>query len=93
MPPWLRDAHNATNQSLGNGEGYRYSHDYPESISGQDYMLDPQAFYVPGQSGAEARTAQRLQQLRVLAEFEPKQLKNSKERLIFWSLRLHNCEI
>ena len=61
VPPWLRDAHNATSQSLGNGQGYRYSHDYPQAISGQDYMLEPQRFYVPGVAGRRpaARSAWR----------------------------------
>jgi putative ATPase len=66
VPEWLRDAHNKTNRALGNGDGYLYSHDFPEAISGQEYMVDPQSFYTPGNSGAEAATANRLEHLRVL---------------------------
>ena len=66
VPPWLRDAHTATNRALGHGEGYLYSHDYPAGISGQEFMLNPLRFYVPGESGAEVATAQRLQQLQKL---------------------------
>jgi putative ATPase len=66
VPLWLRDAHNKTNKTLGHGADYRYSHDYPQGVSGQDYMLDPQTFYVPGHAGAEAATAQRMAQLKKL---------------------------
>ena len=66
VPAWLRDAHNKTSRALGNGEGYLYSHDFPEGISGQDYMLEPREFYQPGDAGAEAATAKRMEQLRAL---------------------------
>jgi len=66
VPLWLRDAHTKTNKALGHGDGYLYSHDYPSGISGQEFMLDPQQFYVPGHSGAEAATAQRLERLKKL---------------------------
>ncbi|NBB79341.1 MAG: AAA family ATPase [Verrucomicrobia bacterium] len=54
VPPWLRDAHTTTNKALGHGADYRYSHDYPHGISGQDYMLEPVTFYDPGH-GADYR--------------------------------------
>ncbi len=66
VPLWLRDAHTKTNKALGHGADYRYSHDFPQGVSGQDYMLDPIQFYVPGTAGAEAATAQRMQQLKKL---------------------------
>ena len=66
VPLWLRDAHTKTSKSLGHGVDYRYSHDYPSGISGQEYMLDPQQFYIPGSAGAEVATAQRLEQLKKL---------------------------
>ena len=66
VPMWLRDAHTKTNKALGHGEGYLYSHEFPQGISGQEYMLDPKQFYEPGTAGAEAATAQRLQQLKKL---------------------------
>lgn len=66
VPLWLRDAHTKTNKALGHGKDYLYSHDYPSGVSGQEFMLDPQQFYVPGHSGAEAATAQRLDQLKQL---------------------------
>ena len=64
VPIWLRDAHTKTNKALGHGKDYLYSHDFPEAISGQEYMLVPERFYEPGQAGAEASTAQRLEKIR-----------------------------
>lgn len=64
VPVWLRDAHTKTNQALGHGQDYRYSHDYPQAISGQEYMLQPEKFYQPGQAGAEAATAERMAKIR-----------------------------
>ncbi len=66
VPLWLRDAHTKTSKALGHGKDYLYSHDYPSGISGQEFMLAPQQFYVPGHAGAEAATAQRLEQLKQL---------------------------
>lgn len=66
VPLWLRDAHTKTNQALGHGKGYRYSHDYPSGISGQECMLDPQQFYVPKDAGVESAVAQRLESLKKL---------------------------
>lgn len=63
VPIWLRDAHTKTNRELGHGEGYRYSHDYPQAVSGQEYMLDPERFYEPGKAGAEAAAAERLEKI------------------------------
>lgn len=72
VPLWLRDAHTKTNKALGHGADYLYSHDYPQGVSGQEYMLEPKTFYEPGQAGAEAATAQRMAQLK-------KQKKESKQ--------------
>jgi putative ATPase len=60
VPIWLRDAHTAFNKSIGQGEGYRYSHDYPNADSGQAYMEHPERFYEPGTAGAEARVREWL---------------------------------
>lgn len=66
VPLWLRDAHTKTNKAMGHGADYRYSHNYAQGVSGQEYMLEPQEFYQPGQAGAEAATAQRMAQLKKL---------------------------
>ena len=60
VPLHLKDAHNSTNKRLGNGGSYRYSHDYPEAVSGQDYLSRPLSLYQPGEPGAEAQFAERL---------------------------------
>lgn len=64
VPLWLRDAHTKTNKALGHGKDYLYSHDFPHAISGQEYMIEPECFYEPGGSGAEAATAERLAKVR-----------------------------
>lgn len=66
VPLWLRDAHTSLNKSLGQGKGYQYSHDYPEAISGQEYMEDPEVFYHPKEAGLEIRIKERLEQWRKL---------------------------
>ncbi|MGB0743871.1 MAG: replication-associated recombination protein A [Opitutales bacterium] len=63
VPIWLRDAHTKTNKSLGHGKDYLYSHDFPDAISGQEYMLEPERFYEPGVAGAEVATAERLKRI------------------------------
>lgn len=66
VPLWLRDGHSRTNQSLGHGKDYLYSHDFPNGISGQEYMLEPERFYEPGHAGAEAATAERLERIKAI---------------------------
>lgn len=66
VPPWLRDSHTKLNKSLGQGEGYRYSHDFPEAISGQEYLEAPQPFYEPKTAGAEAHVRERLERWKQL---------------------------
>jgi putative ATPase len=66
VPLWLRDAHTKTNKALGHGADYLYSHDYPQGVSGQEYMLNPEEFYQPGEAGAEAATARRMEELKKL---------------------------
>lgn len=68
VPLWLRDSHTKVNKSLGAGKDYKYSHDYPEAISGQEYMLKPKQFYIPKSIGAEAIIEERLAKLKKLKE-------------------------
>jgi putative ATPase len=60
VPKWLQDSHSKVSRSQGQGEGYLYSHDYPEAVSGQDYMLETKQFYDPGDSGREKFIRERL---------------------------------
>ncbi|MGA1205030.1 MAG: replication-associated recombination protein A [Opitutales bacterium] len=66
VPLLLKDSHTSLNKSLGQGEGYLYSHDFPEAISGQDYMENPEVFYTPKESGLEIRIKERLEHWRRL---------------------------
>lgn len=60
VPHWLRDASTQTQKAMGHGQGYLYSHSFPEAISGQEYLLEPRQFYHPKPVGAEAAIAERL---------------------------------
>lgn len=66
VPLMLRDSSTYLSKQLGHGSQYRYSHDYPENISGQEYMLEPMQFYTPKSNGSEAMIAERLARWSVL---------------------------
>jgi len=68
VPMALRDSHTVTNKKLGQGEGYLYSHEFPEAISGQDYLEKFLKLYDPGPhpAGAEAAIAERLERWKEL---------------------------
>lgn len=60
IPGALRSKTGQANRRLGQGTGYDYSHDFPENISGQDYLERPVAIYAPKSAGWEAKIADRL---------------------------------
>lgn len=60
VPLPLRDKSGKASKENGHGKGYRYSHDYPENISGQDYLETPLTLYTPKPVGWEAKIADRL---------------------------------
>ena len=60
VPLWLRDAHSKAGKDAGHGKDYDYSHEFPEAVSGQEYMIDPISFFEPGTNGAEEQIYQRL---------------------------------
>jgi putative ATPase len=66
IPAPLRSKSGQANKRLGQGQGYAYSHDYPENISGQDYLEKPLTLYTPKTAGWEAKIADRLQRWREL---------------------------
>lgn len=68
VPLHLRDSHNKVGKQLGHGETYRYSHQYPEAISGQNYLEQPLTLYTPKHNGAEAAIAERLERWRNLKQ-------------------------
>ena len=59
VPPPLRDKSGQASKRAGHGQGYRYSHEFPENISGQDYLEQPLGLYTPKTAGAEAAIAER----------------------------------
>jgi len=60
VPVHLRDAGGQASKRLGHGRDYLYSHEFPEAVSGQDYLETPLALYVPKGAGAEAAIVERL---------------------------------
>jgi len=68
VPLWLRDSHTKLNKSLGQGSDYRYSHEFPEGISGQEFLEQPRQFYLPKESGAEAHVVERLRRWKELKQ-------------------------
>ncbi|MFC0581092.1 replication-associated recombination protein A [Micrococcoides hystricis] len=67
VPPHLRDAHYPGAKALGHGKGYKYSHDYPHSVSQQQYLpddLQASEYYVPTTNGFERELNHRVELLR-----------------------------
>lgn len=71
VPPHLRDAHYPGAKGLGHGVGYKYSHDFPHSVSPQQYLPDSLVgtqYYDPTDNGYEKGMAERLAILQQLRE-------------------------
>jgi putative ATPase len=66
VPVALRDTGGQASKRMGHGKGYLYSHEFPEAISGQEYLEKPLALYAPNTAGAEAAIAERLARWRKL---------------------------
>jgi putative ATPase len=66
VPAFLRSKGGEANRRQGQGAGYDYSHDFPENISGQDYLERPVTLYTPKTAGWEAKIAERLARWRAL---------------------------
>ncbi|CDH43258.1 replication-associated recombination protein A [Candidatus Contendibacter odensensis] len=68
VPPHLRNAPTALARELGHGEGYRYSHDEPNSYAaGECYFpeaLKDARYYQPTVNGLEGRISEKLERLR-----------------------------
>ncbi|MSU23297.1 MAG: replication-associated recombination protein A [Opitutus sp.] len=60
IPSALRSKSGQANQRIGQGQGYDYSHDFPENISGQDFLEKPLTLYTPKTAGWESKIADRL---------------------------------
>jgi len=67
VPSSVRDRHGRNRKDREEGEeGYLYSHEFPENISGQQYLEKPLALYCPKPSGAESAIAERLDKWKAL---------------------------
>jgi putative ATPase len=66
VPVPLRDKGGQASKRAGHGKGYLYSHDFPENISGQNYLEKPLTLYTPKTAGWEAKIADRLARWREL---------------------------
>ena len=60
IPSALRSKTGQANKRIGQGQGYDYAHDFPENITGQDYLTQPLALYTPKAVGWETKIADRL---------------------------------
>ena len=67
VPAHLRDAHYQGAKGLGHGKGYKYPHDDPAGIAGQQYLpdgLDGTIYYEPTSHGNESHIGKTLAQVR-----------------------------
>jgi putative ATPase len=68
IPSSLRSKTGQANKRIGQGKGYDYSHDFPENITGQDYLEKPITLYTPKTAGWESKIADRLARWKTLKE-------------------------
>jgi putative ATPase len=66
IPSALRSNKGQANKRIGQGKGYKYSHEFPENISGDDYLEKPLTLYTPKTAGWEAKIAERLARWKAL---------------------------
>jgi putative ATPase len=66
IPSALRSSKGQANKRIGQGVGYKYAHDFPENISGDDYLEKPVTLYTPKTAGWEAKIADRLERWKEL---------------------------
>ncbi len=69
VPSSIRDRHGRNRKNREEGEeGYLYSHEFPENVSGQQYLEKPLDLYRPKPSGAESAIIERLQRWKALGD-------------------------
>lgn len=64
VPKHLKDASYSGAAKLGNGEGYKYAHDYPQHYVAQEYMPFKASYYQPTEMGYEKKIKERMLQLK-----------------------------
>jgi putative ATPase len=60
VPKHLRDSHYQGTEQLGNGEDYKYAHDYEGHFVAQDYLGVDKVFYEPTEEGVEQKIKARV---------------------------------
>ena len=60
VPVHLKDSHYTGAEALNHGEGYQYSHDFPNHFVAQDYLGDKKLFYNPTEQGIEKKIKARV---------------------------------
>ena len=73
VPRYLRGS---GSKLLGEGEGYKYAHDYEGGYVPQAYLPEGRIYYEPSDNGFERRIKERLDYLRKLFEEETKRDQN-----------------
>lgn len=71
IPSHLQDAHYKGAAKLGHGEGYKYSHDYPNHYVKQQYLpyeLSGTEFYRPSDNGYEVKIKEHMKRIKSEAE-------------------------
>lgn len=71
IPAHLQDAHYKGAAKLGHGEGYLYSHDYPNNYVKQQYLpyeLNGREFYQPSGNGYEVKIKEHMKRIKQEAE-------------------------
>ena len=67
IPGHLMDAHYKSAGKLGHGDGYKYSHDFPNHYCRQQYLPDTlvgRQFYILGDMGYEKQLKEHLERIR-----------------------------
>ena len=74
VPRPLRDGHYKGAAKLGNGVGYKYSHDYAGHFVHQDYLGAERRYYSPSDQGVERKIRERIKHWRdpTLLKQEPR---------------------
>jgi putative ATPase len=72
VPTYLRDTHYPGAKRLGHGDGYQYSHEFPDGIAPQRYGIEPGRFFQPTDYGYEAKIKARLAEWEKLRANAPK---------------------
>jgi putative ATPase len=70
VPEHLRDSNYPGAKRLGHGEGYKYSHNYPEHFVAQDYLGAAKRYYEPTEQGVEKKIKERLEKWREITKHQ-----------------------